>query len=211
MASKQMVYEDLQLRIITKDIGPGEKLIAKDLMDHYQIGRTPLREILHELQRDCLIEIIPKLGNLVTSPDISELKQIVQVRKRLEGLVGLLAAEAITNEQIEKLRALIRKAQAVDPETENARETLTRYDVEFHQLLYKSTKNEVLADIISQLQKRTSKFWHQMGFSFEEFMDEIEDFENVLDACEKRDADKAAKALENHIDRFVKKVREHIL
>ena len=36
-------------------------------------------------------------------------------------------------------------------------------------------------------------------------MDEIEDFNNVLDAFEKRDADQAAKALENHMDRFVKK------
>lgn len=211
MATKLEVYQDLQLRIITKDIGPGEKLISKELMDHYQIGRTPLREILHELQRDCLIEIIPKLGNLVTSPNISELKQIIQVRKRLEGLVGILAAENMSKEQLDNLKALIRKAHAVDSETENASETLTRYDVELHQLLYESTKNEVLTEIISQLQKRTSKFWHQMGFTFEEFMDEIDDFENVLDACEKRDADKAAKALENHIDRFVKKVREHIL
>ena len=211
MASKNEVYQDLQLRIITKDIGPGEKLIAKDLMKYYEIGRTPLREILHELQRDCLIEIIPKLGNLVASPDISELKQIIQVRKRLEGLVGLLAAENISNEQLEKLKALIKKAQALDPEDEKARETLTLYDVELHQLLYDSTQNEVLADIISQLQKRTSKFWHQLGFTFKEFMDEIEDFKNVLDACEQRDADKAARALENHIDRFVKKAREQIL
>jgi hypothetical protein len=30
-----------------------------------------------------------------------------------------------------------------------------------------------------------------MGFTFEEFVDEIEDFNNVLDAFEKRDADKA--------------------
>jgi DNA-binding GntR family transcriptional regulator len=42
-----------------------------------------------------------------------------------------------------------------------------------------------------------------MRFTFEEFVDEIEDFNNVLDAFEKRDADKAAKALENHMDRFV--------
>ncbi len=211
MASKYEVYKHLQLRIITKDISPGEKLVAKELMDHYQIGRTPLREILHDLQRDCLIEVIPKLGSLVTSPDISELKKIVQVRRKLEGLVGILAAENISNEQFEKLKALIRKAQALDPEIENARETLTRYDVELHQLLYKSTQNEVLADIISQLQIRTSKFWHQIGFTIKEFMDEIEDFQNVLDACEEQNADKAAKALENHIDRFVKKVREHIL
>ena len=50
-----------------------------------------------------------------------------------------------------------------------------------------------------------------MGFTFEEFVDEIEDFKNVLDAFEKRDADQAAKALENHMDHFVKKVKDRIL
>ena len=44
-----------------------------------------------------------------------------------------------------------------------------------------------------------------MGFTFEEFVDEIEDFNNVLDAF------KAAKTLENQMDRFVKKVKDRIL
>ncbi len=56
-----------------------------------------------------------------------------------------------------------------------------------------------------------SKFWHQMGFTFEEFVDEIEDFKNVIESFEERNADKAAKALENHMDRFVRKVRDSIL
>lgn len=211
MASKHEVYKNLQHRIITNRIGPGEKLNAKELMDHYQIGRTPLREIFRELQRDGLIEIIPKLGTLVTSAGLQELKNLVQVRRRLEGLVGRLAIENITKEQLKKLKALVRKIQELDPKDEEVSETLTQYDVEFHQALYESTHNEVLIGIISQLQKRMSKFWHQMGFTFEEFVDEIEDFKNVIDSFEERNADKAAKALENHMDRFVRKVRDSIL
>ncbi len=211
MALKHEVYKNLQHRIITNRIGPGEKLNAKELMDHYQIGRTPLREIFRELQRDGLIEIIPKLGTLVTSAGLQELKNLVQVRRRLEGLVGRLAIENITKEQLKKLKALVRKIQELDPKDEEVSETLTQYDVEFHQALYESTHNEVLIGIISQLQKRMSKFWHQMGFTFEEFVDEIEDFKNVIDSFEERNADKAAKALENHMDRFVRKVRDSIL
>lgn len=211
MASKLEVYKDLQQRIITNDIAPGESLNLKGLMEHYQIGRTPLREILRELQRDGLIEIIPKLGTRVTSSDIHELKKIVQVRRRLEGLVGLLAAENFTREQFKKIKAMVQKIEELDPADEDALEMFTHYDMEIHQTLYESTRNEVLTGIISQLQKRTSKFWHQMGFTFEEFVNEVKDFKKVLDAFEKRDADRAAKALENHIDHFVKKVKGHIL
>ncbi len=211
MASKLEVYKDLQQRIITNDIAPGESLNLKGLMEHYQIGRTPLREILRELQRDGLIEIIPKLGTRVTLSDIHELKKIVQVRRRLEGLVGLLAAENFTREQFKKIKAMVQKIEELDPADEDALEMFTHYDMEIHQTLYESTRNEVLTGIISQLQKRTSKFWHQMGFTFEEFVNEVKDFKKVLNAFEKRDADRAAKALENHIDHFVKKVKGHIL
>lgn len=211
MASKLEVYKDLQQRIITNDIAPGESLNLKGLMEHYQIGRTPLREILRELQRDGLIEIIPKLGTRVTLSDIHELKKIVQVRRRLEGLVGLLAAENFTREQFKKIKAMVQKIEELDPADEDALEMFTHYDMEIHQTLYESTRNEVLTGIISQLQKRTSMFWHQMGFTFEEFVNEVKDFKNVLSAFEKRDADRAAKALENHIDHFVKKVKGHIL
>lgn len=211
MASKQEVYEDLQHRIIINEIGPGVKLNEKGLMGHYDIGRTPLREIFRELQRDGLIEIIPKLGTRVISSDIHELKKTVQVRRRLEGLVGQLAVENITKEQLTALQKMVRKSQELDPDDDGSLETLTRYDVEIHEVLYASTHNEVLSGIISQLQKRMSKFWHQMGFTFEEFVDEIEDFINVLNAIEEKDAGKATKALETHMDRFVKKVKDRIL
>lgn len=211
MASKHEVYKDLQQRIITNGIAPGESLNVKELMDHYQIGRTPLREIFRELQRDGLIEIIPKLGTRVTSSDIHELREIVQVRRRLEGLVGLLAVENSTREQFKKIKAMVQKIEELNPADDDALEMFTHYDMEIHLTLYESTRNGVLAGIISQLQKRTSKFWHQMGFTFEEFGDEIEDFNNLLEAFEERNSDKAAKALENHVDRFVKKVKDHLL
>jgi len=210
MASKLEVYKDLQQRIITNDIAPGKSLNVKDLMDHYQIGRTPLREIFRELQRDGLIEIMPKLGTHVTSSDIHELNKIVQVRRRLEGLVGMLAVKNYTSEQFKKIKAMVQKIEELDPADENALDMFTHYDMEIHQTLYESTRNEVLAGFISQLQMRTSKFWHQMGFTFQEFMDEIEDFNNLLEAFEERNPDKAAKVLENHVDHFMEKVKDHI-
>ena len=125
MASKLEVYKDLQQRIITNAIAPRESLNLKGLMERYQIGRTPLREILRELQRDGLIEIIPKLGTRVTLSDIHELKKIVQVRRRLEGLVGLLAAENFTREQFKKIKAMVQKIEELDPADEDALEMIT--------------------------------------------------------------------------------------
>jgi len=51
----------------------------------------------------------------------------------------------------------------------------------------------------------------RLGFTFEEFVDEIEDFNNMLEAFEERNSEKAAEALENPMDRFVEKAKERIL
>ena len=77
MALKHEVYKDLQQRIITNDIAAGESLNVKGLMDHYQIGRTPLREIFRELQRDGLIqrgEIKGKISSLNLRSPIKTMK-----------------------------------------------------------------------------------------------------------------------------------------
>jgi len=62
MSLKKETYESLRYRIITNDFQSGQQLYEKELMQEYGIGRTPLREIFQELQRNGLIEIIPKLG-----------------------------------------------------------------------------------------------------------------------------------------------------
>jgi DNA-binding GntR family transcriptional regulator len=48
--TKQAAYENLRYRIISQLLAPGEQLKDKELMEHYGIGRTPLREVFLELQ-----------------------------------------------------------------------------------------------------------------------------------------------------------------
>ena len=74
---KVEAYQNIRFRIITHDLRPGELLNEKNLMKEYQIGRSPLREILIELQRDGLIQRFPRSGTLVTPIDLHLFKQVI--------------------------------------------------------------------------------------------------------------------------------------
>ena len=80
MTLKNDTYQSLKQRIITNDLHAGQQLYEKEIMQAYGIGRTPLREIFHELQRDGLIEILPKLGTKVVIMDLKVLRETVQLR-----------------------------------------------------------------------------------------------------------------------------------
>jgi DNA-binding GntR family transcriptional regulator len=64
---KSEVYNQLKSKIIMQQLKPGEVLNEKQLMAQYVIGRTPLREIFTELQREGLIQRFPRSGTIVCS------------------------------------------------------------------------------------------------------------------------------------------------
>ncbi len=116
--NKEEAYEELRVRIITNGVAPGEILKEKDLMAQLAIGRSPLREILFRLQEENLIKPLPRLGYMVTTVDIFEVRELVELRRELEGFAGYLAAQRITTGQLEDLRTIIREAETETVQTQ---------------------------------------------------------------------------------------------
>ena len=71
------------------------------------------------LQEENLIKPLPRLGYMVTTLDIFEVRELVELRRELEGYAGYLAAQRITAEQLEDLRTIIREAETETAETQD--------------------------------------------------------------------------------------------
>ena len=210
-ASKSETYDKLRYRIITNQLSPGEVLNEKELMKQYKIGRTPLREVFLQLQRDGLIQMIPRLGTLVAPLDIHEVREIVEIRRELEGLVGRLAAERITPDQLEALKTILGQVTTMQTAKGEPLRTLTQLDVDFHDILYQATRNRKLKESMHELQGLMSRFWYHLGFQWQEFVDQFDDFQEVLQALENKDGQRAQEALKKHIDFFVERVKTGVL
>jgi DNA-binding GntR family transcriptional regulator len=211
MSDKEKTYHAIREGIITTRIKPGERLKEKELMEAYGIGRTPLREIAFQLRQEGLIEIIPKVGTHVTQIEIQEIRSVIEVRRWLEQLVGLLATERITDEQLTELQGIIDAVDRLAPAGRTEVDALNRYDIRFHNILYQATGNQELQEILPRLMSKMTRFWYYLGFQAAEFLAHFDDLRGLLAALEKRDTKGVQRALDDHMDHFVKKVKQQIL
>ncbi len=204
------VYENLRHQIITNQIHAGQRLVEQDLIDRFGIGKTPLREIYQELQRDELIEIIPQFGTRVVTLDIQTLKEVVQIRKALEGLCAELASQNISSTEIDQLSQILEKAKELESDHSDSLRILSQYDTDYHQIIYRAAQNKQLIKVIQSLLYKMSMYWFQSGFSMEDFKEQFEELEELLQALKERNASKAKNIMEKHIDHFLKLVKKQI-
>ena len=211
MSSKLEIYEKLRYRIITNEFHAGQQLYEKELMQAYGIGRTPLREIFQELQRNGLIEIIPKLGTRVVNLDLRTLRDAIQLRRELEGLAAELATLHIEPDQFHRLQHLLETAARVKTNTMGDLKELADIDLTFHRIIYDASGNRQLKEMIESLLYKMSMYWFQVGFSAAEFREQFDELAELLLAIEKRKDQDAKAIMRRHIDHFSAVIKENIL
>jgi len=201
--TKKKAYEDIRYRIITQKLAPGALLKDKDLMDQYGIGRTPLREIIIDLQKEGLINRVPRAGTWVAPMDFTFLKQITEIRIGLEGIAGELAAERISQEQVEELACILEKVSKLEMEETLNSEELITYESQFHNVIYTATKNEKLEILLKNYQSIGARFWHYVAYNREELFKQFESQRRMLQAIQKRDKINCKKIMEEHIRDYI--------
>jgi len=195
---KPNIYESLKDRIILLDYEPGQLIREKDLMEEFQVSRTPVREALIRLQSDELVRMVPSSGTFVTEVSFVQLRDTFEVRAHLILLAGELAAARITHDELLQLEELIQNLK-------NASDTkaIMRLDLEIHSLINQATRNSVLAKILGNLRNQTVRIWSLAPKGHDYFRNIVADFEELHEALQKRDPEKAARTLEKHFSKFV--------
>lgn len=197
---KDHVYQSIKNRIIIQELEPGARLNEKDLMEKYDIGKTPLREIFFRLQHDGLIRRFPRSGTIVAPIDFKELRDAAEIRLTLEGLVARLAVQRITPKVLEKMRGLIKimEGRATDGVTED----FISAETSLHSLLYDVADNKRLKDFISEQHCLFARMWFSTKRTPPDLEGQIEDWKKLCQALHDRDEDKAEELNKAHFDTY---------
>jgi DNA-binding GntR family transcriptional regulator len=209
--NKEEAYEKLRVRIITNRVAPGEILKEKDLMAQLAIGRSPLREILFRLQEENLIKPLPRLGYMVTTVDIFEVRELVELRRELEGYAGYLAAQRITVEQLEELRIMMHEAETETAETKDVSNITEYFDTRFHSLLYQAAGNQKLVKVLQDLHIVMLRIWFHVGLDAIGFTHQAQNLYAVMEALEQKNPANARTAMEDHVDIYAAQIKEQFL
>jgi DNA-binding GntR family transcriptional regulator len=108
---RDVVFDYMKDAIITGKLKPGERLMEVQLAEKLGVSRTPVREAIRKLELEGLVVMVPRKGAYVADLDAKDLLNVLEVRSSLEGLAASLAAERITEEEIDKLKKIIEEFQ----------------------------------------------------------------------------------------------------
>jgi DNA-binding GntR family transcriptional regulator len=142
---KEKIVTGLRNAILQGEYRPGERLAEIALCKRFQVSRTPVREALHQLEKEGFLRITPAAGARVVKLSLKETLDIYDILIILEGTSCRLAASQIALNQINKLEEynlLFEKAM----DQRNV-ELLFDLNTSFHWLITEATKNTYLVDM----------------------------------------------------------------
>jgi DNA-binding GntR family transcriptional regulator len=145
MNLKEKIVTSLRNAILQGEYHPGEHLAELALCKRFRVSRTPIREALHQLEKEGFLKITPAAGARVVRLSLKETLDIYDILIILEGASCRLATPQIDVSQINKLEEynlLFEKAM-----DEMNVDLLFDLNAAFHWLITEATKNAYLVDM----------------------------------------------------------------
>lgn len=105
----EKAYWQIKNMIFQQKIGPGQKLIYRDLSKRLDMSKTPIMYALGRLEQEGFVELIPNLGYFVKEMDVQEFEDLFDVREALEIHAITLAMDHHTREDLENLERRVQQ------------------------------------------------------------------------------------------------------
>lgn len=195
---RDIVFETLRTAILDGNLKPGERVMEVQLAEKLGVSRTPVREAIRKLELEGLLEMIPRKGAYVADVSIKDVLNVLEVRASLEGLAASLAAERITEEEIEHLKQSAKEFEEMN--RANDRDGMVAKDTEFHSILLNASGNNKLLSIVEDLSDYVQRFRVIYFTEYSDSKDIIEEHRKLLNAISERDGEKASQAAKDHIE-----------
>jgi len=209
-----MIVNQIKQLVVSGVLKPGDRLPAERIFaERFGVGRGHVREALKKLEIFGILKTMPQSGTYVANQGAKALEalmadvlalekddtdSLLETSRILEVNAARLAAERATKSDIIDL---IRTHEASRKRVRN-QELGTAEDHMFHLKIAECSKNTVLRSLIT-LMATNSDAIPDDSTDFSEGMEKIilQEHEAILQAIKQNDPDRAAEAMDAHMDR----------
>ena len=193
----QHVFDNLKQAIIRGNIAPGEWLVESHIAQILGISRTPVREAIHKLERERLIERQPRGGFAVLGLNRDDIEETFGIRGVLEGYAARLATVKHHPRELEVLEKKVEEFQACL--SKKQMDSLLVLNTEFHEVLYALSKSPRLIHMINGLRDQIYRTSQISLMEQNHATTSHEDHRQMLKFMRKRDADRVETLVREHI------------
>jgi DNA-binding GntR family transcriptional regulator len=197
-SASTLIYRALREQIVSLARKPGEPIIEKDIAQAQSVSRTPVREALLRLAAEGLVDTIAKSGTFVARIPISALPEAIVVRKALEQVTARAAATRARRSQITNLKAILEQQR--EAERAGDRGAFHRADEAFHAAVAVTAGYPGIWSLVHGVKTQIDRYRLLTLPQPGRMARVIREHAAVVAAIERHDADKAAVAMEEHLD-----------
>ncbi|MCU7828323.1 MAG: GntR family transcriptional regulator [Candidatus Thiodiazotropha sp. (ex Myrtea sp. 'scaly one' KF741663)] len=194
------LFDTLQKAIVEGEIPSGSKISEPELARQHSVSRGSLREAIGRLEARKLVERKPNLGARVVTLSYEQLIEIYQVREALEGMAARLAAQNMSETEIEELQALLEKHGHEIEEQHGQAYFQKQGDLDFHYRIVQGSKNQQLIGLLcNDLYHLLRMYRFQFGMRSKRSQQAYDEHHYLLNAIVSRDPEMAELLMRQHI------------
>ena len=192
-----MVFKLIENAILDGELKPGEEIPESKLAKLLNTSATPVREAINRLIGDGIVEKIPNKPSRIVILSNKEVEDLFDIRMALERLSISLAADNIDQEGINYLKDLQKSGE--EYLQKNNLKKYSQYNHDFHDCLYKYSKNHLIVDMLQNIRKKIMLCTSATTLIPEIPARAVPEHELMIEALIKRDKNNAEKLMIAHI------------
>jgi len=201
----EIIYEYVKKSIINGQLKPGQRLHEKEIAAQFQVSTTPVREAFQRLFAEKYIVINARRDVVVSSVSVEELRDFFEVVRVLDALASRKAISHLSDEDIKELKEMTRKLGKFYQEKKIAE--YVAENLKIHYKIWSACENKYLYQFLVKMGEKYAFYGNQLIFmTFKDasakrpsFMDSsFKDHLKLMEAIEKRDAERVEKILLSH-------------
>lgn len=189
------VARGLRDRLRTGALPPGSLLSQSDIAAEYGVSRIPVRDALHVLAAEGLVELRVS-GAVVTGLSIQELQELYELREAIEPVVTAIAVPNVGRAETTQMAALLERMETEDiPPAE-----WLEANALFHALIYARADRPRMVELTEQLRRLTDRYVYLHLEVIGDVEHLHEEHRQILAAVQRGDAREVADLTRLHLE-----------
>ncbi|KZN53293.1 GntR family transcriptional regulator [Pseudoalteromonas luteoviolacea CPMOR-2] len=198
VTSSDKTFFRLREEIVEGEIAAGSKLSEVELSTKYEVSRAVVREAINRLEACNIVERKANVGARVVTLTAEGLIELYQIREALEGMAARLAAQNMSEAEIEKLATLL------DDQFELVKQGQSYYqeagDLDFHYRIIVGSQNQQLITMLSNGIYHLARMYRvQLGMTGPRVTTAYDEHKHIVRAIANRDGELAEILMRRHI------------
>lgn len=185
-------------KIIEGILNPGDRVVESQLARELGISQTPIREAIHQLVGEHVVEVVPNRGALVRTLSAKDIFEIYSYRAVLEGMAIRLAVQNVTIKDIKHLEDFYCEMKAKI--TDDSVEVLSPDSSYIHHYIYRLSNHSILLFMYEFISFRIQLVNRILQRKYTK-ENEVSEHLELIEVLKKGDSDEAEKVMRAHIYR----------